>query len=135
MWYLKHKMFQERDVQNMKRFKHVTYKKNDSETWHLKLKCLNMNGFRNVTFKTWYFIQTWRSKHEMFQKHDIQTLKCFRTVTFWTFVLETWRAECISKTWRAKCVSKPWHANVLKTWRAKYVADTWRAKRVSGTRR
>ena len=87
IWHLKHELFQKRDVQNMKCFRYVTFRKwNVSETWGSEYA----NCFSDVK----------SLKHERFQKHDdIQYMKCFRNVTLKTIISETWNVSemCCSK--------------------------------------
>ena len=58
MWHWKYKIFQRCDVPNMKCFRNMTFK-----IW----KC-----FRKVKFKIWNVLETYCSKHEMFQQRDVQ---------------------------------------------------------------
>ena len=99
-------------VRGRKYSRNMTFKSwNISITWR---KC-----FKNVTFKPWQVSKTWRSNHEIFQKRDVQNMKCF---------YKTWRSnheECFSN-WDIhngmKCFSnvtfKIW--NIFKMWRWKH---------------
>ena len=101
-WRLKCEMYQKCAIEeNMKCFRNMMF------------KTLQYKYFRNLTFKTWNVSEMWHlqygrfHKHhnyleyEMFQKYDVQDLKCFksdiqnmkciRNTTFETWnVLEMW---------------------------------------------
>ena len=77
---LENEMFQKSDVENMKCFRDVFF-----EAWKLM--------FQKRVLKTWNVSEIWRSKYEifqkrdvlkneMFQKCDVESMKCFRDVLF-----------------------------------------------------
>ena len=80
-------IFQSRDVWKMKCSRNVTLENNVPEMWLSKnemfqiRKVWKMKCFRHVKFEKWNALETWRSKHDLFQKSEVEKIN----------ISETWR--------------------------------------------